>query len=274
MIQPRRGLVVWASAGLLLAAGGPAAAVIPVGSFEIVLDGNQSIWLDAGDQQQAFCEGFEAGFGGTLESCSLEIRVDPKGKLAGSAQLSAENAGVALDLAGPVRGRLRGDDRTGLTDLAFSLSLTGAAANGAAAPVSAEAGFEGQVDAMGTLTGAWDFRFCPAGAACVADMDVQGPESLDDGDWTLGLEIVDLGDGRLGGSAIATLDDDFRCLYAVTGRYSPSRDDAKLKLEPSQAACDKTKISLKSVQLDGTLTAQIVYKLFGFRGSASLESEP
>src|SRR5262245_49876763 len=89
---------------LLLLAFPPgfASAAIPAGSFEIQLGGSQSIWLDDAEGENAFCEGFEEGFGGTLQTCAFEMFVDAKGKITGSVSVAATNGNLGVQLEGPI----------------------------------------------------------------------------------------------------------------------------------------------------------------------------
>ena len=109
-------------------------------------------------------------------------------------------------------------------------------------------------------------------AGCVEEAAVAPPETLDSGDWTLFLEITDLGGGKLGGSAAASLADGTTCDYALSGKYDSKSDVASLKFSPTNAVCDKTKISLKDVRVGATLEAQMKYKLFGQAGDTPVES--
>ena len=272
MARQRARIAASATALLLLIAPGLASAEIPIGMFEIDLGGNHSIWLDAADDQDEFCEGFAEGFGGTLQSCSLSMSIDGKGKISGSVAVSAENAGVVVSLDGPIKGKLKGDGQTGLTNFSFSIKLAGEVSDGLMmADVNANASFAGQITGAGLLTGDWSLKFCAKGGGCFSEMEAQPPESLDGG-WTLVLEIADLGGGKLGGSATAELGDGTPCPYAISGKYSAKNDLASLKLSPTNATCAGTSISLQEVQLAGLLTAQMKYKLFGKQGETSVES--
>jgi len=273
MPRQRAGIVPWATSVLLLLAPGLASAVIPTGIFELDLGGNHSIWLDAADDEDEFCEGFAEGFGGTLQACSLSMSIDAKGKITGAVEISAENADLSISLDGPIKGKLKGNGQTGLTDFSFSMKLAGEASDGLMlADVNASASFAGRITGAGVLTGDWSLKLCTKGGGCLSEMDTQTPETLDGGGWTLVLEIADLGGGKLGGSAAAELGDGTLCPYSISGKYRAKNDLASLKLSPTNAACAGTSISLKDVQLAGLLTAQMNYKLFGQQGNTPVES--
>ena len=257
----------------LLIAPGLASAGVPSGAFEIDLGGNQSIWLDVADDQEEFCEGFAEGFGGMLQTCSFSMSIDAKGKITGNVEIVAEDGGAVVTLSGPIKGKLKGDGQTGLTDISFSLKLSGEASDGSTtASVSANASFAGQIDGAGLLAGDWSIKLCAKGAGCFDGMETPPGETLDGGGWTLALAIEDLGSGKLGGSAAAEFGDGTTCPYSISGKYSSKSDSASLKLSPTNAACSGTSISLKDVRVNGALTAQMKYKLFGARGDVPVES--
>lgn len=273
MTRPLARFASWAVSLLLFTLPGPAGAVIPTGSFEIALDANQSIWLSSAEDGAEFCEGFEEGFGGDLQACSLSLLLDAKGKITGSALVAAENGALSIDLAGPVKGKLKGDD-SGNTRVSFSMKLAGEGGSGAApADVKATVRFEGQIDSDGRLTGSWDFKLCVKQAGCEEDQFAQTPEMLPSGDWLLVLDIDDEGDNKLGGDASAVLADGVRCPYTIGGKYNAKQDLASLKLSPATDACNGTSIRLKDVRVGGPLEAEIKYKLFGYKGAGSVESE-
>jgi hypothetical protein len=264
----------WLVALLLASAASPAAAEIPVGSFTFEFGGGRSVWLGEGESEEAFCAGFEQGFGGALEACSLRLFVDAKGKLSGQATVSANAGELFVDLSGPVKGKLKGDGSGG-SDFSWSVKLSGQAGDGGgAAEIKGNLGFSGRISSAGSLNGSWSFELCAKGGGCVGDADGQGPEALAGGDWTLLLEISDAGGGSLGGTATASFASGALCVYSISGKYSPKKDTASLKLSPRGSACAGTSIQLKEVRLAGVLGGEIKYKLFGARGDVFAESAP
>ena len=273
MTRQRAGIASWAASVLLLITPGLASAVIPTGTFEIDLGGNQSVWLDAADDEDEFCEGFAEGFGGTLQSCSLSMSIDAKGKITGSFEVSAQNGGLFISFDGPIKGKLKGNGQTGLTDFSFSMKLAGDANDGSMpVDVSASVSFAGQITGAGLASGSWSFNLCAKGGACFSDAGPPSRETFVGGGWTLVLEIADLGGGKLGGSAAAELGDGTLCPYSISGKYSAKNDLASLKLSPTNGTCSGTSISLKDVQRASLLTAQMKYKLFGQQGEPFVES--
>jgi hypothetical protein len=272
MIAARTGLACQVLTFLTLFAAAPAQAVIPTGSFAIELAGGRSIWLDAEEGENDFCDGFAEGFGATPLVCEFSLFVDAKGKITGSVEVAAENGNVGIELTGTVKGKLKSSKSSG-TEVSFSTKLSGVAGNGQSTTnVSGDASFAGMINGAGVLTGEWSTKFCSKAAGCVEGADAAPAETLDGGDWTLFLEITDLGGGKLGGSAAAELADGTTCSYELSGKYNSKSDVASLKLSPTNAICDKTKISLKDVRVGATLEAQMKYKLFGQAGDTPVES--
>jgi hypothetical protein len=258
---------------LLCVAPGAASAVIPEGHFEIGLGASQSIWLDDAAGENEFCDGFAEGFGGTLQSCEFEMFVDAKGKITGSVAVAALNGNLAVELEGPIKGKLKGDSQQALTDLSFSAKLAGSVGDGVmTTALDAKVGFAGQIDLDGDLFGEWNTKICSKAAGCVEEIESSPSQAFDGGSWLLALDIADLGGGKLGGSAEAELSDGTTCPYEISGKYSSKSDTASLKLSPTSQSCDGTSISLKDVRVAATLAAQMKYKLFGFKGDVPVES--
>ncbi len=273
MIRPRAALAAMALAPLLLATPGVASAANPAGSYEIDLGGNQSIWLAVEDSEEEFCEGFAEGFGGSVQACDFALLLDAKGKLTGSLDVSAVNGNLSVVLAGPIKGSLKGDGSTGLSDLSFSFKLSGVVGNtSATTDVSARVSFAGEINGAGRSSGQWNSQFCSKTGGCLSEVDTATPETLAGGGWTLVLEISDLGGGKLGGNAAAELGDGSRCAYTISGKYSDTKDVASLKLSATNATCAGTSISLKDVRVASRLMAQMKYKIFGQRGDTAVES--
>ncbi len=272
MLSLRTGGPYWTVALLLLLAPGPALAVIPAGTFEIELGGSRSIWLDTAAGENEFCDGFVAGFGGSLLQCEFSMFVDSKGKITGSVEVAAQNGALVVEIVGPIKGKLKGG-KSGLTELSFSTKLSGEAGNGSTmTSLSGSAAFDGAINGAGILSGEWSTKFCSKAAGCAEDVDTAAPEALAGGGWTLVLQIADLGGGKLGGSAAAELGDGTTCPYSLSGKYSSKSDLASLKLSPSNATCSGTSISLKDVSVAALLEAQMKYKLFGQQGDTPVES--
>jgi hypothetical protein len=260
-------------AAALLAMPGLTAAAIPTGSFELEFGGRQSIWLgdEDGSGGEEFCEEFAADFD-DLESCDFQGFVDGKGKIYGSLEFAGWSGGVHFDLGGPIKGSQKGDDRTGIARVSFSVKLTGVATDGfVSASTKASLRYSGQTMSDGLTTGVLEAKVCISGVGCQASQSPTPPEVLTDGGWSLELEIVDGGSGRLGGAARVEFESGGDCLYALSGKYSASKDVASLKLAPTEMNCAGTSLQLKDVRLwsgpPADVSGSISYKMFGFRGA-------
>lgn len=274
MLSPRTRWCCRVAAFLLSSSiAGIASAVIPEGDFEIALGGSRSIWLDDAAGENAFCDGFAEGFGGTLQMCKFEMFVDAKGKITGTLAVAASNGNLGVELEGPIKGKLKGDDRAGITEIEFSTKAAGVVGDGVMeTSVDAKLAFAGQIDLDGDLAGEWSTKLCSKVAGCLEDLETAPAQDFDGGSWMLALDIADLGDGKLGGSAAAELSDGTTCPYEISGKYSSKSDTASLKLKPTSLACEGTSISLKDVHVDGALEAQMKYKLFGHKGDTPVVS--
>lgn len=93
--------------------------------------------------------------------------------------------------------------------------------------------------------------------------------ALVDGEWTLDLDVADDGNGALSGTATAT----FRGQtldYAITGKYSATKDRASLRLEPTATRGSSIRIRNLVVSGGQIQTGELAYKLFGHRGRTEL----
>jgi hypothetical protein len=270
MSRPPTPLAILSTGLWLLLAPGPTAAAPPSGEYAIPLGGNQSIWIGPAAEDE-FCEGFAEGFGSEAD-CNFSFDVDGKGKIAGSASLNFDDDDIEFHLSGPIKGKQKGDDRTGITDVSFSLNLSGTGGDGMTQlPVSGELGFEGQVNAAGVMTGMLELSLCVKGGECIEDVQPID-EDLDDGDWELLLDVTHQ-NGVLGGTASASFGEDTGCDYSISGKYNTKKDESSLKLTPTGGDCDGTSISMKGVHVNGPLMGDLKYKLFGSRGDATVTSD-
>jgi hypothetical protein len=254
---------------LLLAAPGSALAAMPVGSHSIQLGDDQSVWLLAPADPDPFCEGFEDGFGAEPDACTFSLFIDAKGKITGSVQIAADNGNVVLNLSGPIKGKQKGSS-DGATKLSFSAKLSGEANGGGDdVTLTANIAFDGEIE-DGLLVGSWSYKLCAKGESCFQAEDAIPAELLDGGSWTLDLEVISLGNDRLGGEAIATFSDGSQCTFALDGKYNAKKDVSSLKLSPDD--CDGASLQLKNVRFVGDLTGDLKYKLFGAKGNAFVEA--
>jgi hypothetical protein len=259
-------------AAALLAAPSLAPAAIPTGSFELQFGGLQSIWMgeEGVDVGEEFCAGLADSFD-SLELCDFEAFVHGRGRIFGYLEFAGWSGGLHLSLGGPIKGTQKGDDRSGLARVKLTVRLTGTASDGfVTAPTRSRLRLTGQTTAAGLATGVWEARFCVQGAGCNEEQSLVPPTLQTDGEWSLEIEITDGGEGWLGGSARVAFGNGEDCLYAVSGRYSARRDTARLRLLPTESACEGTSLRLKDVHLlagpPDDISGSIAYRLFGFRG--------
>jgi hypothetical protein len=258
----------------LLAGPGLAWAAIPTGSFEILFGGHQSIWTgETSDLNEEFCEGFAESFD-VLESCDFDLFVDGRGELYGYFGFAAWVDGVHFVEGGPIRGRQRGDDRSGISRVSLKIKLKGTASDGLETLLTRSSlRLSGQVTAEGLMSGVWIVRVCIQGVGCNENESLVTPGIAENGEWSLQIEITDEGDDRLGGNARVEFGNGEECLYSVSGRYSSTKDTARLRLDPTEPDCAGTSLRLKDVHLlvgpPDQIAGSIAYRLFGFRGDTS-----
>lgn len=239
-------------------APGLALAAIPTGSFDFTLGGNQSIWVEEGDESEAeaaFCAEFAATLG-DVEFCEFAIHVDGKGKIAGFVDFAAWSDGILIAMSGPIKGSQRGNGATGFSSASYSIKLAGEASDGnVTLGLKANLAFAGQVAPGGVASGYWDARFCLQGEPCESFRTYLPTETLTNGDWQVELEIADAGGGALSGSARIEFGDGSECLYDLRGRYSAKSDAASLALTPITPDCAGTSIQLRDVAIVEPLLA-------------------
>src|SRR5262245_2069479 len=93
--------------------------------------------------------------------------------------------------------------------------------------------------------------------------------SLDEGDWSLALDLSDDGTGVLTGTGTATFRGE-TVDFAVTGKYSATTDSASLSLKPLVKNGSAIKIKGLTVSGGQITGGEVGYKLFGHKGKTSL----
>lgn len=266
----------------LLSAAGPASATMPIGSYTFEIGGTNAIWLHQIEFEEIACEGLGEATGWVVSFCDAFWTLDGKGKLGGSHEIHFDlDGGATIGLSGPVKGRLRGDGKTGITDLSLSLELSGGSGpEPYAIPLKASADYSGRIDPMGVQTGAWDWKFCAKGFGCSERHHEASPELLEGGAWTLAVDVTGLAGGKLGGTAMVQLGEfGALCPYTIDGRYSANKDQARLDLIPVPGSCRAGPIRLRELHVESrgafeVVVAEIRYQLFGFRADAATIEAP
>ena len=76
--RARINMIRWLSSLVLACAPGLASAVMPTGSFDFTLGGNQSIWFGEIHNDENFCKAMWGPLEG-IEHCDVEMAVDAQG---------------------------------------------------------------------------------------------------------------------------------------------------------------------------------------------------
>jgi len=86
--------------------------------------------------------------------------------------------------------------------------------------------------------------------------------------WWLGLDVTQVGGGKLAGTATTSLGFD----YTATGKYTASKDSATLSLKGLEGPSEGSKISMKGLRIDGPDIMDFVatYSVLGNSGTAVL----
>jgi len=261
------------AAGLILATAGPASAYPPNGDLDVILGGSRSVRPHAAGDADSFCMRFAAEFD-RVDFCDADLFVDAKGRISGSVAFTGSDDGLLYSLAGPIKGGQRGDDRSGITSVAYAVKLSGEASDGSASlGVKGSVELDLEIDPAGVVTGTWYESLCVQGAACDTRLDPVKDWPLTSGRWWLALSTWDSGGGTIEGTATLRFErDPTSCSYTCRGRYDRKSDAANLKLTATSPQCAATTLQLKGLHLDREITGQIRYAFFGLRGETSLES--
>jgi hypothetical protein len=94
-----------------------------------------------------------------------------------------------------------------------------------------------QIDAGGVLNGTWTHKICNQGSPCETVSWPAGPNTMDDGRWTLALGVEHLGGGEFGGVAQILFGDGTTCDFTISGVYDPRKDGANVALSPVTPRC-------------------------------------
>jgi hypothetical protein len=245
------------SLGLAAALAGPARAVAPSGTYHFEFGGPQSIWVLEGGVD---CEPDIGCF-------DLPVVCDPRGSCTGSGEL--------LGLAGGIRAKLRGNDRTGVTRVTLAFRFEGVFAEGPLLGVEARVTGtqKGQIDASGASSLLTRAKACLVGLGCET---VRESGSFDvapgEGDWELDLDVVNVDGTTLAGSAVASITDEIAYDYTVTGRYDARKDLSSLVLVPD-AGSEGSSIRFRNVRVvPGGLLGEIRYKILGHSGRTAVSA--
>lgn len=242
---------------LVAAHAGPARADAPSGAYHLEFGGAQSIWVLEGGSE---CEPEIGCF-------DVPVACDPRGACTGSGDL--------LGLAGGIRAKLRGNDRTGVTRVTIAFRFEGEFAEGTLQGFEARVTGtqKGQIDASGASSVLTRAKACLLGLGCETVRD-SGSFDVEpgEGDWELDLAVVNVDGTTLAGSAVASITDEIAYDYTITGRYDARKDLSSLALVPD-AGSEGSSIRLKNVRVvPGGLLGEIRYRILGHSGSTPVSA--
>jgi hypothetical protein len=279
-------LVLALFAGLLLPAAGSAES--PVGHWQVDFTSPDSLSV----VPDLFEDCTEVGIPGIVGSAcwSFAPDVDPKGDATGSLSVEYDTNVITGTLTATLYGRLRGRSGepsqpggVGSTKVKLGMDLSGSLH-------LVEWGIDAETESSTRCSGTIEHLPDPADLRCKVKVCVafDAPQlphavqecasaetlltltpSVVDGDWTLVLDVSDDGSGVLSGTATAT----FRGQtvdFAVTGKYSPTKDTASLSLKPLTPNGSSIKIKNLTVNGGQITGGAVAYKLFGHRGRTHL----
>lgn len=125
-----------------------------------------------------------------------------------------------------------------------------------------------QIDAGGVLNGTWTHKICNQGSPCETVSWPAGPNTMDDGRWTLALGVEHLGGGEFGGVAQILFGDGTTCDFTISGVYDPRKDGANVALSPVTPRCAGGSLRLRpQATPPGFVSGGLLqYKLFGVSG--------
>jgi len=255
----------------------------PAGDYGIQLGGSNPI-ITIGDilieEQQ--CD-VVPDVGEVCAEVSLNIQptVDARGRISGVGSFSFTADADGLEIAGTmgcmvsgrVNGRMDTASRDHDTKITFRLrceGLVGVTGQGVF-PARVTAKIKGESDDDGFYLGEISARISIRG---VGSEKIVIPISLEfgnGGDWTVALNIVDIDGKKLGGSALATLDDGSALSFDVRGRYNERKDESNVTLKPNKPFRGAS-IRLRHFMVTGGLIAggELKYKVNGQRGKVPL----
>ncbi len=279
-------LVLTLLAGLLLPVAGSAES--PVGQWQVDFTSPDSLSV----VPDLFEDCADVGIPGIVGSTcwSFAPDVDSAGNASGSLTVEYDTDVITGTLTATLYGRLRGRSGepsqpggVGSTKLKLGMDLSGTLH-------LAEWGIDAETESSTRCSGT--IEHLPDAAdlhckvkVCVAFDHPQLPHAVQecgsaetlltltpsvvDGDWTLVLDVSDDGSGVLSGTATAT----FRGQtidYAVTGKYSGTKDSARLSLKSISTSGSSIRIKDLTVNGGQITGGAVSYKLFGHRGRTNL----
>ena len=219
----------------------------PEGDYEIILGGSNPI-ITIGDisfeEQQ--CE-FVPDIGQLCVEVSANIEpvVNARGKISGRGTFSFEASGDGVEVAGTmgcmvsgrVNGRMESAARDRDTRIVIKLRCQGNVGVTGQGVLSTRvtANLKGESDDDGFYVGEVSARVSIRGVGSEKVVIPVFLELGNGGDWTIELNIVDIDGKKLGGTALATLDDGSALSFEIRARYNERKDESNVTLKPHPA---------------------------------------
>jgi hypothetical protein len=219
----------------------------PAGDYEIELGGSNPI-ITIGDIsfEEQRCE-FVTDIGQLCVEVSANIQpdVNARGKVSGVGSFSFEASGDGVEIAGTmgcmvsgrVHGRMDSASRDRGTRIAIKLRCEGDVGVTGQGVLSTRvtANLKGESDDDGFYVGEISARVSIQGLGSEKVVFPVFLELGNGGDWTISMNIVDIDGEKLGGTALATLDDGSALSFEIRARYNERKDESNVALKPHPA---------------------------------------
>ena len=251
----------------------------PAGDYEIQLGGsNPIITIDDISIEEQQCE-FVPGIGDLCVdvSANIQIAVNARGKISGAGSFTFEANGGGIEIAGTlgcmvsgrVNGRMDTASRDHDTKIAIKLRCKGdtAVTGQGLFPTRATVNVKGESDDDGIYVGEASARVSIRGLGSEKVVFPVNLEFGNGGDWTISLNIIDIDGKKLGGTALATLDDGSTLSFEIRARYNERKDESRVTLKPHPAFRGAS-IRLRHLMVtSGAIVGgELKYKVNGQRG--------
>ena len=251
----------------------------PAGDYEIQLGGSNPI-ITIGDISfvEDQCE-FVRDIGELCVEVSANIRpiVDARGKISGVGVFIFDASGDGIEITGSmgcmvsgrVHGRMDSASRNHDTRIAMRLRCQGDMGVTGVGVLSSRvtANLKGESDDSGFYSGELAAKVSIQGFGCERFVIPVFLQFGNGGDWTIALNIADVEGKKLGGTALATLDDGSAISFEVRGRYNETKDKSNVTLKPDPPFKGAS-IRLRRLVVTGGAIAggELKYKVNGQKG--------
>ena len=251
----------------------------PAGDYEIELGGSNPI-ITIGDisfeEQQ--CE-FVPDIGKLCVEISANIQpiVNARGRISGVGSFTFEASGDGVEAAGTmgcmvsgrVNGRMESVARDRDTRIVIKLRCQGDVGVTGQGVLSTRvtANLKGESDDDGFYVGEMSARVSIQGLGSERVVIPVFLEFGNGGDWTISMNIVDIDGEKLGGTALATLDDGSALSFEIRARYNERKDESNVTLKPHPAFRGAAIRLRHLVVTSGAITGgELKYRVNGQKG--------